>query len=242
MAGVDATCWHSQCELAVRYPGVVFPVFGLHPQCIPLLDDATIAAQLDSLASLMQTHRPVAIGETGMDGLDDRAREAWPRQERAFVHHLALARDLDLPVVLHLLRADAPALRILKQVGLPRRGGVVHAFSGSAEFARSLVALGLHLSFCGTLTLPQSRRLREAARATPLERLLIETDSPDQTPFQVRNEADGSARAAPIANRPAFVRHVAATLAEVRGEPLSVIAEATTANARRLFDLPSPCP
>lgn len=238
MAGVDAASVQGQAELEARHPGVVFRVLGLHPQVIPTLSDAGIDAELKALEAALTAARPVALGETGLDALTPETRADLPRQRRVFRAQLGLARTLDLPVVLHLLRADADALAILRADGLPRAGGLVHAFSGSAEFARALSRLGLHISFCGTLTLPTSRRLREAARMLPDEQLLVETDSPDQTPFPARPvDADGRRRAVP--NRPAYLPHVVKALADVRGVAFDEAARITSENARRLFGLPA---
>ncbi len=232
MAGVDPACWASQQALVRAFPGRVHPVFGLHPQVIPGLDAGAVDAALGALDALLGRCRPVALGETGLDRLTPEAQAALPLQEAAFAAQLGLARRHALPVVLHLLRAEAPALALLRRVGLPPRGGVVHSFSGAAPFARALVDLGLHVSFSGTLTLPQSRRLREAARAVPRDRLLVETDAPDQVPWPARQDGP------PRPNRPAHLRHVVAALAEARGEPFEAVAAITAENARRLFDLP----
>ena len=167
----------------------------------------------------------MALGETGLDRLT--AAASFETQALAFREQLRMARRFELPVVLHLLRADEAALRILKEEKLPAAGGVVHSFSGSADFARKLLALGLHLSFAGTLTFPQSRRLREAAVLCPAERLLVETDTPDQTPVPHRGEP----------NRPALLPLVVEALAAARGQSASEIAALTADNARRLFGL-----
>lgn len=242
MAGVDSDCWSTQLVIARRHPGFVFPVFGLHPQCVPDLDDRAIAAELAHLEHLLDAHRPVAIGETGLDLMTPIRKAAIDKQRQAFAAHVELAKRFDLPLVLHLLKADNESLHLLKHCGLPQRGAVVHSFSGSPEFAKALVSLGLHISFCGTLTLPQSRRLREAALVIPRDRLLIETDSPDQTPFGARPVADTDRPRPFIPNRPANLHHIAAALAEARGESVDIIAFATTSNTRRFFALPdSPC-
>jgi TatD DNase family protein len=232
MAGVDPACWARQQVIAEAFPRRVHPVFGLHPQVIPDLDEGGVAAALGELEALLGRVRPVAVGETGLDRLTAEADAALPLQEVAFAAQLGLARRFDLPVVLHLLRAEAPSLALLRRHGVPPRGGVVHSFSGAAPFARALVDLGLHVSFCGTLTLPQSRRLREAARAVPPDRLLVETDAPDQLPWSARG--DGPRRP----NRPACLPLVVEALAEALGAPAAAVAELTAENARRLFSLP----
>lgn len=226
MAGVEPSEWAAQRALAARLDDV-YPVFGIHPQLVPELDEAALDAMLAELDRALTEHRPVALGETGIDRLTPESKAAIDLQARAFRAQLRLAHRHDLPVVLHLLRADELALKILKEEKLPPRGGMVHSFSGSADFARQLLALGLHLSFSGPLTYPQSRRLREAAALAPAERLLVETDSPDQSPLPHRGEV----------NRPALLPLVLGALADVRGAPIEEVAALTAHNTRRLFGL-----
>jgi len=230
MAGVEPTNWVAQRALAARLPGA-HAVFGLHPQLVAELDEATVADHLAALARALVAHRPVALGELGLDRLTAASKAALGLQIEAFRAQLRLAIAHDLPLVLHLLRADEPALAVLAAEGIPRAGGFVHSFSGSADFAKRLVALGLHVSFAGTLTFPQSRRLREAARAVPEERLLVETDSPDQTPEPERATARGRA------NEPSNLPSVVRALAAIRGWSFERAAELTTANGKRLLRL-----
>lgn len=226
MAGVDATGWRAQRALAERFAGV-HTVFGIHPQVVPAVACEALEAAYVALEQAIVAARPVALGETGLDRLSPATKSSYDTQVLAFREQLRLARRFELPVVLHLLRADEGALRILKEEKLPAAGGVVHSFSGSADFARQLLALGLHLSFAGTLTFPQSRRLREAAAACPRDRLLVETDTPDQTPVPHRGER----------NRPALLPLVVEALAAVRGWSGAETAAITADNARRLFGL-----
>lgn len=229
MAGVDPDGWRSQVALARRFEQV-YPVFGIHPQLVPELSASDVESMLVELDSALRGDfgiRPVALGELGFDRLTEASRAAMPLQEVAFREQLRLAKRHDLPVVLHLLRSDEPALRVLREEGLPVRGGLVHSFSGAREFARALVRLGLHVSFCGSLARPQSRRLREAVLEVPRERLLIETDTPDQSPPPFQHEP----------SRPAMLPYVLAALAEARGEPAEELARVTTQNACRLLGL-----
>lgn len=229
MAGVGPHDFDPQRAIARAYPGFAFPVFGLHPQWVAEVDRAAVDDGLVALeGALTSDSPPVAVGEMGLDALTDARAATLPLQEVALREQLALARRCDLPVVLHLLRATGRALALLEEVGVGPAGGVVHSFGGSPEVALRYVALGLHVSFCGTLTYPQSRRLRAAAAAVPLDRLLIETDAPDQTPHPRRAET----------NRPALLPLVASALAEARGVPVEAIAAATADNARRVFRLP----
>ena len=231
MAGVDPEGWAAQIALARRF-GRAFPVFGIHPQLVPELEQARLAQMLSELEAALGGvlgMRPVALGETGFDRLTDSSRAAMGLQEVAFREQLRLAKRFELPVVLHLLKSDERALRVLREEGLPERGGVVHSFSGAKDFAFALVKLGLHVSFCGTLAFPQSRRLREAASVVPLERLLIETDSPDQAPPPFRGTP----------NRPEHLPIVAQALADVRGLTFAETARVTRENAFKLFGLPA---
>lgn len=230
MAGVDPEGWRKQVALARRFERV-YPVFGIHPQLVPELSASEVESMLAELDGALRGDygiRPVALGELGFDRLTEASRAAMPLQEVAFREQLRLAKRHDLPVVLHLLRSDEPALRVLREEGLPSRGGLVHSFSGAREFARALVKLGLHVSFCGSLARPQSRRLREAAVEVPRERLLIETDTPDQSPPPFQREP----------SRPAMLPYVLAALAEARGEPIDELARVTTENACQVLGLP----
>jgi TatD DNase family protein len=226
MAGVEPSGWRAQRELAASLTGV-YPVFGVHPQLVPELDRAGLEAMLGELELELGRGGAVALGETGFDRFTDGAREAIVLQEIAFREQLRLAKRFELPVVLHLLRADELSLKILDEEGLPLRGGFVHSFSGSHEFARELVRRGLHLSFAGSLARPQSRRLREAAARCPADRLLIETDTPDQSPPPHRGEP----------NRPSWLPLVCEALADARGIGVQEAAELTASNTRRLLHL-----
>lgn len=231
LAGVDLEGWRVEAALAMVHPELAIS-YGIHPQMIAVLDDTGLALELaalaDSLTGRSSLPRPHAVGEIGLDGLTDETKAALPRQEQAFRDQLALARAHDLPIVLHILRTHGEALRILKADGVPAAGGVVHSYSGSAELVRDYLSLGLHISFAGAVTYPHSRRQREAARAVPLERLLVETDAPDQTPWTRR----------PAPNEPAFLGEVLDALAIIREEPRPLLVRATENNARRLFRLP----
>jgi TatD DNase family protein len=128
--------------------------------------------------------------------------------------------------VLHVLRAHPRALEILESEVLPPRPGVLHSCSASAELLTRYLALGFHVSFSGAVANPGARKLQAAARAVPLERLLVETDAPFQTPIGRR----------PARNEPAFLVEIVRALAQIRDEPAEQVAQATSRNARRLFD------
>ena len=241
LAGVDVADWQAQVALTAELAASDGPsatlslarAYGIHPQVIEQYSDAELAQQLETLSRALAGRDPAlpppqAVGELGLDALTAERRASLPRQTSIFRAQLALAREHDRPLVLHILRSHGEALRVLRHDGVPRCGGVVHSYSGSAELVRDYLALGLSLSFSGAVTLPQAQRLHSAVRAVPSERLLIETDAPDQTPLTQR----------PAENEPAFLPAVCAAVAALRGDDPAQLAQITAANARRLFRLP----
>lgn len=207
-------------DLAVEHPEVLASV-GIHP------NHAADAAEGDweACVALAELPQVVALGETGLDLY-------WkdtplPVQQDFFDRHLRLAQQLDMPVIIHQRESGAEILAMLEEAR--RRGplrGVMHSFTGNAEFARNCLDLGLHISFAGMLTFKKSGDLRAVAREIPADRLLVETDSPYLSPEPFRGQRP---------NEPARVVHTARCLAEARGMGLAELAAQTTANARALF-------
>jgi TatD DNase family protein len=225
LAGVEPDGWAIQESLAAAHADVAIS-FGVHPQLVAEIDRAETDRMLTALDVAVSRRRPAAIGEIGLDGVGER-KQSLELQEHAFRAQLAIARGRDLPVVLHVLRAQARALEIVKGDGLPRAGGVMHSYSGSADMVRDWAALGLCFSFAGPVTDEAAARVHKAAQAVPRDRLLCETDAPFQTPPQYR----------PAQNEPAFLVAIVAALARIRGESTDELARYTDANARRLFQL-----
>jgi TatD DNase family protein len=178
-------------------------------------------ADLDVLRDWLQRERPVAVGEIGLDhfveGLDP------ARQLHLFVEQLKLAREFDLPVLLHVRRAVDPILRELRRIGV--RGGIAHAFNGSRQQAEMFIALGFKLGFGGAMTWPRATRLRALAATLPLESMVLETDAPDIPPNFV-----GHGR-----NEPAFLPRIAQILSELRAQPVDEIAKNTSQNASNIL-------
>ena len=216
---IDATNWDAVRALCGARTGV-FAAYGLHPLCV-----ATHRPEhLDALRDWIGRERPVAVGECGLDyfveGLD---RDA---QQDIFDAQLRIARDFDLPVIVHARRAVDAVIASLRRVGGLR--GVVHSFSGSLQQAEQLWTLGFRLGLGGPVTYPRANRLRRLAVTMPIEYLVLETDAPDQP-----GTGHQGAR-----NEPCHVLDVAHTIAELRAVSVETIADATTRNARDLFDLP----
>jgi TatD DNase family protein len=218
--GVEPSSWARSIAVA-RMPGVGLAL-GIHPQVVPHLDDATIDRALADLPKLLEKHGAVAIGECGLDG----PAGDLDRQERVLRAHLAIARDLNLPISLHVMKVHGRTLELLRAFG-PVERGALHSYSGSAELVRDYLKLGWSFSFAGAITRSNARRPLDAVRAVPIEHLLAETDAPFQpTGADARDRKRGD---------PADLVAVIASLATARGIDDAEVRERTTANARRVF-------
>lgn len=195
----------------------VWATVGVHPH------DA--ASGIDGMAELLTRPKVVAVGECGLDyHYDNSPRDA---QRAAFAAQIALAHEHDLALVIHTRDAWDDTFAILASEGVPDRS-IFHCFTGGPTEAEKGLALGLHLSFSGIVTFKTAPELREAAKLCPLDRLLVETDAPYLAPVPHRGQP----------NRPAWVGVVGAKVAEVRGASADEVAQATAANAARVFRLP----
>jgi TatD DNase family protein len=198
------------------YPACL-EAYGIHP----LYVDQSSPEDICRLRGWLQQAPPVAIGEIGLDfyvdGLDTE------RQTHFFVEQLKLAREFDLPVLLHVRRAVDPVLKQLRRIRV--RGGIAHAFNGSRQQAGEFIKLGFGLGFGGTLTFSGSTRIRELAKTLPLESIVLETDAPDIPPAWLNGGR----------NSPSELPRIADVLAELRGLSSPEVIAATAANARRLL-------
>jgi TatD DNase family protein len=208
--------------LAQKHPMLTATV-GIQPNHVAEAE----ANAWDEIVRLVDSDRVVALGETGLDRHWDYT--PFPQQEDFFIRHLQLARQKALPVVIHCREADADVIRLLRD-DFDRHGsvrGVMHSFTGDQTTADACLAMGLYLSFAGMVTYKNAQPLRNVAGRVPLDRLLVETDSPYLTPVPMRGKR----------NEPAYVIHTATCLATVREVDPALIAEHTTRNARALFRL-----
>ena len=217
--GCDIPSSRRAVELARRWP-FLYAAVGYHPEECGPYDPA----ELDILRELARDAKVAAIGEIGLDYYWE---ENPPRelQQRVFRDQLALAGELDLPVIVHDREAHGDSLAIIKE--FPQVRGVFHCFSGSAEMARELVKLGWMVSFTGVLTYKNARRAVEAAQAVPLERIMIETDSPYMAPVPHRGRRNDSG----------YVRHVCEKLAEIKGISFEECARVTLENGKRFYGI-----
>ena len=195
---------------------------GVHPD-----NEDVQEPSVEDLLQRAALPRVVAIGETGLDyyRLGDRSVQDMHWQRERFRVHIRAARTCGKPLVIHTRSASEDTLAILREEGGAEATGVFHCFTESADVARAALDLGFYISFSGILTFRNAEELREVARMVPLDRCLIETDSPYLAPMPHRGKT----------NSPAWVPHVAAKLAELKGQSVEDVAAQTTANFDRLF-------
>ena len=215
---VKAAAWGRLQAVCASFPGF-HASYGLHPVYL----DEHRPEHVLSLPRWLQQGNPVAVGECGLDfflpHLDGAAQEAL------FVVHLRLAREFDLPLIIHARRSVDAIVKCIRR--FPGVTGVIHSFAGSQQQADSLIRLGFYLGVGGTCTYPRANRLRTILANVPLEHLLLETDAPDQPDSAWRGQR----------NDPTRLPVIAATLAELRGDTIAHTAHVTTDNATRLFRL-----
>ncbi|MDE6280907.1 MAG: TatD family hydrolase [Oscillospiraceae bacterium] len=217
--GCDLESSRKAIALSERYP-FLYAAVGVHPEeCAPWRDQ-----DVDELRALAAHPRVVAVGEIGLDYYwpDNPPREL---QQRVFRAQMALARELDLPVIVHDREAHGDSMDIVRE--FPEVRGVFHCFSGSAEMARELVKLGWMISFTGVLTYKNARKAVEAAQAVPLDRLMIETDSPYMAPVPHRGKR----------NHSGYVAHICQRLAELKGIAPEECSRITLENGRSFFHI-----
>lgn len=215
---IDAASWPGLRTLCSHHAGL-YPAYGLHPMFL----QAHAPEHLDLLREWIERERPVAIGECGLDffveGLDHQTQQIY------FEGQLALAREFDLPLIVHARRAVEAVIVAVRKVGGLR--GVVHSYAGSEEQARQLWDNGFMIGLGGPVTYERAQRLRRLAASMPLEHLLLETDAPDQPDAEHRGQR----------NEPARLARVCEVIAELRDQPYEEVARVTSDNATRLFGL-----
>jgi len=208
-------------EIAERHENV-FAAVGVHPHdakdCTP--------ERIAQLRELAASKKVVAIGESGLDFHYMHSPPA--AQEASLRAHLALAAELELPIVIHCREAELRLVEIVRETGIPPRGGVIHCFTGDINAAREFLALGFCISFSGIITFRNSAPIREAAAAVPDDRVMVETDSPYLAPDPYRGKR----------NEPAYVTRTLEVLANLRRVDPAVLGAQVMKNAARVFNLP----
>jgi TatD DNase family protein len=209
--------WPAVHALALEHPNLYASV-GVHPD-----NPDAQEPSIDDLAERSARPKVVAIGETGLDYYRATGDLEWQRNR--FRTHIRAARRVAKPLVIHTRAAAADTIDIMRDEGAAEAGGVMHCFTESWDVARGALDLGFHISMSGIVTFRNAQQIKDVARRVPLDRLLIETDSPYLAPVPFRGKR----------NQPAYVPHVAAEIAKLRELPIEEVAAATTANFFKLF-------
>ena len=218
--GADLKTSVASVELADKYD-TIYAAVGVHPHSAKEVNTLV----MENIRELTKNKKVVAIGEIGLDfHYDNSPRDV---QRKWFIEQLKLAKELDLPVIIHTREASQETYDILKnnQDGTVR--GVMHSFSGSAEMASLYVDMGFYISIGGPVTFKNARVVREVAEAVPLDKLLIETDCPYLTPEPYRGKR----------NEPVYMKYTAEKIAQVRGISYDEVVKATNRNAKKLFNI-----
>ena len=215
--GIDKSSSQQVLELAQQHEHLSASV-GIHPNI-----DQTENYSLDELVNLADSDQIIAIGETGLDYFRSEGDLTW--QQDRFRYHIEAAKQLNKPLIIHTREARADTMDILENEGAEQAGGIIHCFTENWETARRALDIGFYISLSGIVTFKNAKELQDVAKKLPLDRILIETDSPYLAPVPHRGKP----------NQPAYVVHVAEFLAELRGESLTTIAETTSQNFHQLF-------
>jgi TatD DNase family protein len=214
---VELPDWPRVHALAMSHANL-YATAGTHPDY-----PDSVEPDVATLVGLAARPKVVAIGETGLDYFRVEGDTDWQRDR--FRTHIRAARASGKPLVIHTREAAEDTLRIMREEGAAEAGGVMHCFTETWEVAEAAMALGFHISFSGIVTFKNAVPLKEVARRVPLDRMLVETDSPYLAPVPHRGKS----------NQPAYVKHVAEEIARLRGMAFEEVARHTTENFFRLF-------
>ena len=218
-AGSDVASWEDVRALTARYP-FIYGAAGVHPDDVGELNEENFMR----LRAVLREEKMVAVGEIGLDYYWD--NESHEVQKTWFIRQLELARELEMPVIIHSREAAADTLQIMKEHARGLKG-VIHCFSYSAEMAREYVKMGFFIGVGGVVTFKNSRKLKEVVEETPLEYLLLETDCPYLAPVPNRGKRNSSLN----------LVYVAEQIAELKQLSYDEVVEQTEKNARRLYNL-----
>lgn len=218
--GADLPSSIKSVKLSEQYDNI-YAAVGVHPHSASEMDEGTI----EVLKAFSSREKVVAIGEIGLDYYYDNS----PRdvQRIWFRRQMKLAKEVNLPIVVHSREANQETIDMIKAESDGKLTGVIHCYSGSVELMKEYIKLGYYISLGGPVTFKNAKTPKEVAKVVPIDRLLVETDSPYLTPEPHRGKR----------NEPLYVRHVAAMIAELRGMTIEELARATSENTKRLFNL-----
>lgn len=214
---IDTESCHEVISIAEQYPDITASV-GIHPN-VDKAENFTI----EELINLASHDKVIAVGETGLDYFRSEGDLEWQRNR--FRTHIEAAKQLNKPLIVHTREARDDTMDILEQEDATQAGGIIHCFTENWETAKRALDIGFYISLSGIVTFKNAVELQDVAKQLPLDRILIETDAPYLAPVPYRGKT----------NKPAFVKHVAEFLAELRGDTVENIAATTTENFRTLF-------
>jgi len=214
---IDKASCHDVISIAESHPDITASV-GIHPNV-----DQDENFTVEELIKLAQHDKVIAIGETGLDYFRSEGDLEWQRDR--FRTHIEVGKQLKKPLIIHTREARDDTMDILEKEGAEQAGGIIHCFTENWETAQRALDIGFYISLSGIVTFKNAVELQDVARKLPLDRILIETDAPYLAPVPHRGKT----------NKPAFVKHVAEFLAELRGDTVENIAQATSENFHRLF-------
>lgn len=220
VVGFDTETISKSLALSKEYAGI-YSIIGWHPT-----ESCTFTeAVAETLYRQLQTSKVVAMGEMGLDYYWDTS--TVEDQKRAFRRQIAMAKELKLPISIHMRDSLEDTYQLLKEEQVEEIGGIMHSFSGDTEWMRRFLDLGMHISLSGVVTFKNAPEVREVAKTVPFDKLLIETDAPYLAPVPFRGKR----------NEPAYVRYVAEEIAKQRDLSYEEVASQTTQNAERLFGI-----
>ncbi len=216
---IDLESYPDMLAMVANYPQISVTV-GVHPNVRDGKDPS-----VDELISLGNTKKVLGIGETGLDYFRSDGDLTW--QQQRFRNHISAAKIVKKPLIIHTRDAKVDTLRILEEENASEVGGIIHCFTEDWEFAKSALDLNFYISFSGIVTFNNAKEIKEVAKKVPIDRYLIETDSPYLAPVPKRGKP----------NYPTYVRYVAEYIAELRGESFEDVCKQSATNFYRLFNL-----
>lgn len=218
VVGFDTPTIEKSLTLSKKYP-FIYSIIGWHPT-----EAGSYSKEIEEdLQQKLTLPKVVALGEIGLDyhWMED-PKEV---QDKVFRRQIAIAKEMNLPISIHMREAIEDTYQILKEEDVRDIGGIMHSYSGDAEWAKRFLELGMHLSFSGVVTFKKATDVQEAAQIVPLDKLLVETDAPYLAPVPYRGKR----------NEPGYTRYVVEKIAELRGVPFEELANQTRDNTHRLF-------
>ena len=213
--------WQEVIALADKYE-CVYAAIGVHP-----CEEKSVLVSDEELIKAASHPKVIAIGEVGLDYFHFEGEEDMTWQHNRFKQHIRIAKQLDKPLIIHTRNSTPDCLSILKQEGAQEVGGIMHCFVEDLATAEQAIEIGFYISFSGIVTFKNAKELKTVAQALPLDKILVETDSPYLAPMPFRGKT----------NQPGYTHYVVQEIADLKSLPFDTVADATTANFNRLFKL-----